>query len=430
MTSGRFIGIWSGVILVLGLCFFLPARGHAAPVFTKVADTSTVMPGGSGTFTALGTPSISQGAVAFYGYRDLNNTGIYSTVGGSLGVIADETTQIPFFGPEKFRSFGTRPSISEGAVSFRGSGVSDSGITGVYTAYEYEGSMEVFSVIDHTSLGGTYSSFGDPSATGGPMDTGGTVAFRARNVSTDVDSVKARRGGSVWNVAAQYTNIPGGSGTFERFYDPSSSGDQVVFWGAAGTDQEGIYLYTLGGAREVVADVNTAIPGGTGDFTNFSLGPGGRPSISEGNISFYGFGDYDSGVYSVIGGSLGVVADENTLIPGSAETFRYFTDPVISGDTTAFGASDAASNWGIYVSLDGELRSVIEVGDTLDGKTISELLFGPGGFDGLDIAFRASFTDGSSGIYVGSPVPEPGTALLLAFGLAGLATAGRRRSVS
>ena len=57
---------------------------------------------------------------------------------------------------------------------------------------------------------------------------------------------------------------------------------------------------------------------------------------------------------------------------------------------------------------------------TLDGKTIAQLRFGPDGFSGDQLAFTAIFEDSTYGVYL-AQVPEPGTGLLLALGLAALA---------
>ena len=65
----------------------------------------------------------------------------------------------------------------------------------------------------------------------------------------------------------------------------------------------------------VIADKNTAIPGGSGNFTSFY-----HPSLDGGNVAFQGTGSGQSGIYTDIGG-LGVVADLNTAIPGGSGNF-------------------------------------------------------------------------------------------------------------
>jgi hypothetical protein len=88
----------------------------------------------------------------------------------------------------------------------------------------------------------------------------------------------------------------------------------------------------------------------------------------------------------------------------------------------AFGGQDSTSTQGLYVHAYGALRKVISVTDTLDGRDMYnvELVtrnpcyydchggFGTG-FDGTRVAFLASFSDGSQGIYlavVGRPFAD------------------------
>jgi hypothetical protein len=121
------------------------------------------------------------------------------------------------------------------------------------------------------------------------------------------------------------TLIPAGSGTFTSFTnsgvptDPCISGGNVTFWGA-GTGQQGIYA-SLFGTLTKIADLNTSIPGGTGKFTNFTPVD---PCISGGNVAFVGNGLGSQGVYTRIwptdpeSPSQPIkFADFNTAIPGA-----------------------------------------------------------------------------------------------------------------
>src|SRR5215471_9026122 len=59
-----------------------------------------------------------------------------------------------------------------------------------------------------------------------------------------------------------------------------------------------------------VADTNTAIPSGTGNFTGVSA-----PAVSGGQVAFKGTGASQQGMYEWISGNLSVVSDLNTAIP-------------------------------------------------------------------------------------------------------------------
>jgi hypothetical protein len=90
---------------------------------------------------------------------------------------------------------------------------------------------------------------------------------------------------------------------------------------------------------KTVADTTTLIPSGSGNFIAFDPGlvnvqP--NPCISS-NVTFWGAGSGQQGLYAVLLGELIKIADLNTTIPGSTETFLNFPpDPVISEDNVAF----------------------------------------------------------------------------------------------
>ena len=124
------------------------------------------------------------------------------------------------------------------------------------------------------------------------------------------------------------TAIPGGSGNFISFTDSFVSVDKgdVAFGAVIGTDSSGfpasgVYTYISGNLGKV-ADVNTPLPGGTGNFTDAT-----EPWLENGSVAFAGSGnDQQWGFYTNLGGSLRVVADTNTPAPGGTGTFFIFQD--------------------------------------------------------------------------------------------------------
>ena len=94
----------------------------------------------------------------------------------------------------------------------------------------------------------------------------------------------------------------------------------------------------------LIADENTPIPGGTGNFTSF-----GNPSLDGGNVAFQGFGTSQIAIYTDIGG-LGVVADESTAIPGGTGNFAALFSPSLSEGNVAFSALGTGQS-GIYVAF-------------------------------------------------------------------------------
>jgi hypothetical protein len=92
------------------------------------------------------------------------------------------------------------------------------------------------------------------------------------------------------------------------------------------------------------------------------------------------------------------IADLATPIPGGTGSFTGFTAVSSSLGHTAFLGTGSGGQAGIYLA--SVLTKVIAVGDTLEGKVVSALHLGRDGLDGDRLAFGASFTDGTEGVFV------------------------------
>ena len=80
------------------------ARGNAGQegvylfadgALSRVADRSTPIPDGTGTFTELAEPVLSGGKVAFRVLGSSGQAGIYSFAGSGLSRVADRNTTVP-----------------------------------------------------------------------------------------------------------------------------------------------------------------------------------------------------------------------------------------------------------------------------------------------------------------------------------------------
>ncbi|MDP1969704.1 MAG: hypothetical protein Q8K42_02070 [Methylobacter sp.] len=170
--------------------------------------------------------------------------------------------------------------------------------------------------------------------------------------------------------------VPGSTGKFISFGDPSLSGSLVAFAGTSSNSEKGIYttgINSMDQLLSVAVDINTPVPDGTGNFANF-----GRPSLYGDKVAFRGSDSNDlSGIYTGgIGEVLNVIADANTPIPGGTGKFTNFGDPSLSGNWVAFYGFDSNNGGGIYVDREdfkhNPLLTVIGTSEVLDGKTITE----------------------------------------------------------
>jgi hypothetical protein len=267
-------------------------------------------------------------------------------------LVADENTPIPE-GSENFSDFGSTPSISGKNVAFFG--FVRSGREGIY--------KEII------------EKFGK----------------RKLRVVADTDTL-----------------IPDGSGKFILFGSPSISGENVAFRGIGDESQRGIYkeIAENFGKRtlKLVADKNTPIPEGSGNFTLSFSGI----SISGKNVAFRerATPSDQAGIYKEVstffGTDLRVVADTTTPIPDGSGNFADFgSTSSISGKSVAFDGRNDSGQRGIYTDIGGELIKVIAIGDELDGLTVTSVAsIGTNGLSGNRIVFRVEFMDESRAIYV------------------------------
>jgi hypothetical protein len=365
-------------------------RRQVPTFFGKIADTSTLIPGGTGAFTLLNAPVIDRGGnVAFLGIGP-NKYGIYRWSNGALAKVADNATLIPS-GTGAFSNFG-QPSISGGRLAFQGVGNNQEGI------YSFSNGIltKVVNKATPRPDGGGFSSFGDPAL----LDN--TLAFVASGgTSTGAYAVA---GAAVLPVVNTSTPVPNGWGNFRTFDNVLSDGSNYWFVGR-GINQVGIYKKN--GATTVILDNTTQIPGTSGKFNTI-----GNLSLDNGNLSFSGMMGNGNGVYGVINGAPLRIADTSTQVPGGSGVFTQFGHSSIGGSSVAFVGFDAQERPGVYAWINGEVVRVIDTGVTLGGKLITGFDLSRDAVVGNKITCEVDFADKSVGIYSASLVPTavPGDA--------------------
>jgi hypothetical protein len=355
----------------------------------KIVDLNTPIPGGTGNFLRFsglgGTPGgypsdpivpvdpiVSGNHVVFAGFGDNNQQGIYAfPVDPQHPVdpqkIVDLNTPIPPDGVNNFGLFITDslwppdPCISGNTVAFYGAGPNTMGI---YTA----------------TLDGALTRIAD------------TTTLTPGNTEGD-------------HFISFYTYRP----------DPFISGNNVVFsaYSSNGSNSTtpGVYLSTAG-ALSRVADNTMGNPEGTGNFSQFERLDNfpGSPQVSSGNVLFWAHTtDGNEGLYlKWPSDPMKIIANTQTPIPGGSGNFTGFTSMSLSVDTVAFVGLGSGGQMGIYVAHPQDplypvdpMYKVIDLNDMLDGKTLTGLNLSRTGLDRDHnlLAFGATFSDGTQALY-------------------------------
>lgn len=390
--------------LIAMLVLAVPA--HAQWSLHLLADNTTPVPGGTGTFSTFGAPSFAGGHVVFIAN---NRDGVYTNATGPFTLVANRNTSRP--GGGTFAGGFDVVSFDGGTPTFvAGDGVTGRGV--------YAGAAPGIDRIADTTTaipgggGQNFSIFGadggmmarsassvsflGSSAPGGPAGLGGVYLWNSGGLSRVVDTS---------------TPMPGTAGNFAGFGQAAISGQNALFVGSsAGAATAGIYSSPLaGGPIATLADFTTPMPGGVGNFKFFNaLSPDGD------NLAFLGSGAGQvGGVYARINSSLLRIADTNTPSP-EGDLFSSFGFCALSGNTVVFAGQHATGFFGLYAWRDGIITKIVSPGETINGHVVTNAFVSPEGLEGNTVAFELRYTTGETALYTATTIPAPASLTLLA----------------
>ncbi|KAB8316652.1 PEP-CTERM sorting domain-containing protein [Tolypothrix campylonemoides VB511288] len=348
--------------------------------FTKIADTTSSA--FSAPFYQFVSPAINnEGTVAF---RSISAAGdsIFISNGGTITTIADTSGSFGFLGSFSINNSGTvafQAGLKGGVVNGVGPGV------GIYT-----------------NNGGSLT----------------TISFDAGAGSVLVSRPSINDSGTVAFADNRFGDIYIGNGGPPTLIADANGGNPVI-------NNQGTVSVVLPGASLVTRNggVTTTITDTSGSFA--SLSGDGSPINNEGTVALRAFlRSGGQGIYTGNGGPLTTIADTSGSFSGFVGT------PAINDEATvAFFASLDGGGSGIFTGSDPVVNKIIGTGDTLFGSTV--ITVGDSNPQTLNnrgqIAFTAALADGTRGVYVATPVPEPLTIAGSGLALAGLVLFKRRQ---
>ncbi len=434
-------GIWSqgGGNLAL-----VARKGSAAPgtnAGTTLASFNTP------TINAVGQTAF-RASLAGANVTSTNNVGIWSG-GSSLGLVAREGQAAPGgLAGQVFRGLNGLVFNDQGQAAFRadlsGAGINPTNDSGIWS--QGNGTLSMVAregaAAPGTGSGRVFSKLGIS-----VLNDAGQIALQSTLTGGGINSTNDT---GIWRdagvglamVAREGDVAPGaGGGRFGNLVAPViNNAGQIAFTGSLtgsgtnDTNNSGVWSDT--GVLKLVAREGSQAPGTSNGQKFSAIAP---PVInSDGQIAFRALltganvnFNNDFGIWSEGGGDLALVAREGNPAPGadSGQRFGVLRSPVFNGNGhTAFLSSisgvniNSTNDAGIWSNAMGQLSLVIREGDTLevssgDFRTVKDFaLFSEGGNeDGRvnsfnekgTLAFVASFTDDSSGIFTASILADP-----------------------
>lgn len=447
-TASKVMSLWtegSGSLAML-------LREGAATPGTEAGVTFAQM-----TLPVLSDSGVSAFWAAFNGVSNLpeGGEGYWSYANGSLNLLARESSQAPdtavgvvFSGPMGFHS---HPAISDNGTialsSFiHGPGVNSVNNRGIWTQSTGNLTLAYRSGTQAPGLDSGVLITGPAVLYTGPVvNDAGEIAFLGTLTGSGIgpmnnQSLWSTGGGSLHMVARTGSQAPGAPDgvTFTDFWEGAwsmllNNSGETAFQGV--TSDGGYGIWSERGGLHAVARSGQSTPGLPGEtFRDFA-----NPVLNaNGHVAFTAFlASGKRGLWSEGNGELALVANAGDQAPGAPAgvTFAGFGNGSLNGRGqfafTAFLADlEAADANGVWVhDIDGVLRAIVRSGDAIevapgDVRTVSSVKFieGSGNEDGRhsafndrgQLAFQASFTDGTQGIFVTDVVaiPEPAAWIL------------------
>lgn len=363
-----------------------------------------IPPQGAG--DGLGVPWVIDGQVCF-GKMDRTgpseNFGIYSAGGGAL-LLWGTTLDGAEVGSGSIADVDGSSFLVEGSSTY----MPNQPNTGYNAIFLFPGGTRI---LDRNTAYPGYPVPHPSNVVGLATLDSGRVAMTLRGSSlapAQPSAICVYQGGAVSLIVKEGDFIPGTTtkfSAFDGFTRPYAEGGTVVFAGR-GTGRAGIFEWDGGGLRVVVDQSTPAPQGGTLGST---FDP--RGVVKQGRDFAFITGSSANQLYKLVNGTLTLVANNQTPMPGGVGKFAIIDYPTLrDGHVVFVGWRDSQFSppreYGIYTDVTGTIEPIVDLHTDFGGKTAHTFSMNTGkAWVGDSVYFMVRFDDGSNAIYKAAFAP-------------------------
>jgi hypothetical protein len=414
---------------VFGLHSSLLASGG---LLTPLVRSGDLVPGRSNTFSAVKIGGVSEQGTAFIGefyHNQLLYSGLYlrSPNGSISTLVAPDTSTNP--APRAIQRITATSDLVDGTILFSVHAAAGDSLYR-YTPSGLQTIVQGGDALPDWPAGVGASGIYDRGFGGSGSNV--AVGIKREDGTYGVYTIDADR--NITAVADHRLKAPAPEmGNFIGFPEVIYAGDRAAFVGRAEErdrpgqiENAGLFQQTTDGYVNPLVIRNRPIPGNNPDPSNLRFREFERPRyIGPSEVAFAGgfIDEYNPGstvrqmgVYiGSFAGTTVPLVDNNDVLPGLRAAIDEFTGFNIQGTGgQLFAAKDFNGQSVLFLKhADGSFENLLDSYTAFDGKTISQFRLAPDGNYDNFYTLRVNFTDGSSGIYGLSLVPEPASLLIL-----------------
>lgn len=403
------------VNVVLTIVCVLPGAASAQIGLTKIADSTTAVPGAPGTtFREIGQPYLHNGQVLFYATNNAGLPGLYLYDGNAIQRVADTNTPSPGGGTiTNIIPFAY--ALENGAAAFVAFDTNGPAIF-YWTNQQLTRLFKYGDAIPGTPTN-RFTTFGQPA-----FDQG--VLYFIGADSTNYRGVHRYDGVLSTGLVSSLHPYPGTALPHGFSSQLTAESNRLAFWSFASNNQPNAIFVWTNGMKNFLVSSNDAIPGAGVNFYTFQS----PPDLQGGWVAFKGGSAANSqeGIFlrSFDGGAITPVVRRGDPNLGFSSSLTYFNEMAVDNGSVWFHAGGTGGE-SLFLWQSNRYSRLLSSGMKLDRPfniaSSGAFTFNQNCCHQGVAAFVARFADNSKALYLASNAPPP-SPLVAVTNLAGTNT--------